>query len=123
MFRIDLVLCQEILSDQILQDQFYFVLNYIVKYCHFFEDQEEVKDILYETLLMIGYYTLFNKQAQEKIRLGENSVLLKLCQLDISFFMEKQKKDVLFPTLICLSYKNSINLEIIDNEMDKDYLK
>jgi len=37
--------------------------------------------------------------------------------------MEKQKKDILFPTLICLSYKDEINLKIIDNEMDKDYLK
>jgi hypothetical protein len=72
---------------------------------------------------MIGYYTLMNKQGQEKIRSGENSLLLKLCQLDILFFMEKQKKDILFPTLVCLSYKNDMNLEIIDNEMDKDYLK
>ena len=72
---------------------------------------------------MIGYYTLMNTKAQEKIRSGENSLLLKLCQLDISFFMEKQKKDILFPTLICLSYSDEINLKIIDNEMDKDYLK
>ena len=64
-----------------------------------------------------------NTKAQEKIRSGENSLLLKLCQLDISFFMEKQKKDILFPTLICLSYSDEINLKIIDNEMDKDYLK
>lgn len=91
MFRINLALCQQILSDQILQDQFYYVMNYIVKYCHLYEDQEETKDILYEALMMIGYYTLLNKQGQEKIRSGENSLLLKLCQLDISFFMEKQK--------------------------------
>ena len=123
MFRIDLKLWQEILSDTILQDQFYYVLNFIVKYCHFFEDQEEVQDILYESILMIGYYTLFNEKAQEKIRAGENSLLLKLCQLDISFFMEKQKKEILFPTLISLSFKDKINLDIIDNEMDKDYLK
>jgi hypothetical protein len=32
MFRINLELCQEILSDKFLQDQFYYVLNYIVKY-------------------------------------------------------------------------------------------
>jgi hypothetical protein len=123
MFRINLDLCQQILWDQFLQDQFYYVLNYIVKYWYLFEDQDESKDILYETLLMIGYYTLMNKQGQEKIRTGENSLLLKLWQLDISFFMEKQKKDILFPTLIWLSYKDDINLEIIDNEMDKDYLK
>lgn len=78
---------------------------------------------MYETLLMIGYFTLMNKQNQAKIRSGENSLLLKLCQLDISYFMEKQKKDILFPTLICLSYKDEINLEIIDNEMDKGYLR
>ncbi|CAI2369130.1 unnamed protein product [Moneuplotes crassus] len=123
MFRINLELCQRILADQILQDQFYYCLNYIVKYCYLFEDQDESKDILYETLLMIGYYTLMNPKGQEKVRSGEHSVLLKLCQLDISFFMDKQKKDILFPTLICLSYKDSINLQIIDNEMDKDYLK
>lgn len=123
MFRINLELCQKLLSDQILQDQFYYVLNFIVKYCYLFEDQDESKDILYQTLLMIGYYTLMNKQGQEKIRSGEHSLLLKLCQLDISFILEKQKKDILFPTLIWLSYKNDINLEIIDKEMDKDYLK
>jgi hypothetical protein len=106
-----------------LQDQLYYVMNYIVKYCHLFEDQDETRDILYEALIMIGYYTLLNKQGQEKIRSGENSLLLKLCQLDISFFIEKQKKDILFPTMICLSFKDDINLEIINNEMDKDYFR
>jgi len=123
MFRINLALCQEILSDQVLMDQFYYVLNYIVKYCYLFEDQNESKDILYETLIMIGYYTLLNQPAQKKIRSGENSVIQKLWQLDISFFMEKQKKDILFPTLICMSYKDDINVDIIDEEMDRDYLK
>ena len=37
--------------------------------------------------------------------------------------MEKQKKDILFPTLICLSFANQENLEIIDSEMDKEYLR
>ena len=78
MFRINLALCQEILSDQVLMDQFYYVLNYIVKYCYLFEDQNESKDILYETLIMIGYYTLLNQPAQKKIRSGENSVIQKL---------------------------------------------
>lgn len=123
MFRINLALCQQVLSDRILQDQFYYVMNYIVKYCHFYEDQDETRDILYEALIMIGYYTLLNEQGQAKIRSGENSLLLKLCQLDISFFIDKQKKDVLFPTMICLSFKDNINLEIINNEMDKDYFK
>ena len=122
MFRIDLNLCQQILSEVQLQDQFLHMLSYTIKYCMFF-DKEEVQDILYETILMIGYYTLFNKIGQEKIRSGAHSLLLKLWQLDITFFMEKQKKEILFPTLISLSYKDSSNLDIIDNEMDKDYLK
>ena len=122
MFRIDLNLCQQILSEVPLQDQFLHMLSYTIKYCQFF-DKEEVQDILYETILMIGYYTLFNKIGQEKIRSGAHSLLLKLWQLDITFFMEKQKKEILFPTLISLSYKDSSNLDIIDNEMDKDYLK
>lgn len=122
MFRIDLNLCQEILRDASLQDQFYNLLNFTVQYCTFF-DKDEVQDVLYETILMIGYYTLFNKAAQEKVRSGTHSLLLKLCQLDISFFMEKHKKEILFPTLISLSYNDKTNLDIIDDEMDKDYLK
>ena len=123
MFRIDLRLWQDILLDLNLQEQFNKMLNFIIKYCQFYEDQEEVQDILFEAILMIGYYALFNKAGQEMVRLGEHSILLKLWQLDITFFMERQKKEILFPTLISLSYKDLTNLEIIDNEMNKDYLK
>ena len=78
MFRIDLKICQDILNELTMQQQFNKMLNFIMKYCQFYEDQEEVQDILFETILMIGYYTLFNKTGQEMVRSGEHSLVLNL---------------------------------------------
>ena len=48
MFRINLALCQEMLTESVLCSKFLILMNYIIKYCYIFEDQGETKDILYK---------------------------------------------------------------------------
>ena len=39
---------------------------------------------------------------------GENSILQKLCNLPFTYFMDREKKlkEILFPTIVAVSYKN-----------------
>ncbi len=53
---------------------------------------------------------------------GERTIICKLCDLPIAYFHDKKTKDLLFPTLMQVSYKNERCLAIMDNEMDLDML-
>lgn len=122
LFRINLELVQMNLNQAPVRDIFYGVLNYILKYCYIFQDQDqEVEDLLHETILLIGYYVIMNQTGQNIMIQGENPVVVKLCNLPINYFKDKKLFDILFPTLIALS-QNEMILKIIDNEMSVDYL-
>ena len=82
------------------------------------DENDDVKELLHETLLFIGYYCLLNEENQEMIQRGENSILQKICNLPLMYFMDKRLKDILYPTLIVVTYQNERAVAIMDMEMD-----
>lgn len=108
--RIDMQLCQMMINrpDNILT--FNNAMNRLLQYCM----HNEVKDLLHEITLLIGYYCLMNDEARNIINKGEDSILIKLCSLPIRYWKDKKFKDILFPTMICATYKHKLNTTILN---------
>jgi hypothetical protein len=84
---------------------------------------EEIKELLNELVLMIGYYCVLNPTNQNSVRSGlkQISIMHTLCDLPPHFYIDKGLINVLFPTLICCVFRNPQNMEILLNENSKDY--
>ena len=88
-----------------LSDQIYHMLSFILSYTETNIDQsDDIKELLHETLIFIGYFCLLNENNQRLLHRGENSILQKLCNLPFPYFMDKKLKEILYPTLITSSY-------------------
>jgi hypothetical protein len=70
----------------------------------------------------MNYCCLLNEKIQNILSRGEVTVVQKICSLPFSYFCEKKLKDILFPTLISISYKNDRNVEIMNKEINLEML-
>lgn len=85
------------------------VINIILKYCSVFKDQDkDIDDLLHETIVLIGYYSLNNEIGQKLMTKGESPIIIKLCNLPVNYFKDKRLTDILFPTLIILSTNKTL---------------
>jgi len=106
MIRMDCRMIQKLLTVD-HSETLYHLLNFLLVYCEAnlsVEDADDVRELLHETLLFIGYYCLLHEENQNMLQRGENSILQKLCNLPLMYFMDKRLKDILFPTLISCTY-------------------
>lgn len=124
--RLDMQLIQEVLGNQFNLDQFYHCMMYILDYCITnYENNDEIPELMNETILLIGYFTYLNNENQALMikGFGNNSILSRLTALPYNYFVgNTMEKDVLFPTMICAVYKNDTNLKVLLKEMSLDML-
>ncbi|KRX04677.1 hypothetical protein PPERSA_09469 [Pseudocohnilembus persalinus] len=121
--RISLELLQSQLTSTNNKDQIYHIFNFLVTYCHQnYNHSEDVKDLLNEVILLIGYFGLLNKDSQDQLCNGSKPIVKQLADLPPEFFFEKKLKDILFPTLIILCYNNERSSKIILQDMNTDHL-
>ncbi len=99
------------------------MFNYILFYTvETSSNQEDSKELLHETILLIGYFCLNNEKNQALLCRGESTIIQKLCALPIAYFHDKKLKEILFPSLIQASYKNDRILAIMDQEISIEML-
>jgi len=87
-----------------------------------YDSSEDVKDLLDELILLIGYFCILNNDNQDLLSKGTCPTIQKLSGVPFHYFTDKRLKDVLFPTLFCAVYKNKRNLDILYKDINKDYL-
>ena len=110
-------------NNSLLQEQIYHIFNYVINYSlEYLESSDDVKELLHETILMMNYISLLNEKIQNVISKGEITVIQRICNLPFSYFCDKKLKDILFPTLISISYKNDRNVEILNKEINLEML-
>ena len=74
--RMDVGLVQCMCSDGGLCEQLYHLLSFILSYAETnIDSSDDVKELLHETLIFIGYYCLLNETNQRMLHRGENSIL------------------------------------------------
>ena len=95
------------------------MLHYLLVYTHEnYDKNEDTRELLHETMMLIGYYCLQNEECQQILHRGENTILQKLCNLPFPYFSDKKLKEILFPTLIMCSYKSERCVAIMNQELD-----
>lgn len=70
----------------------------------------------------MNYISLLNEKFQNTFTRGEVTLIQRICALPFSYFCEKKLKDILFPTIISISYKNERNVEILNKEINLEML-
>ena len=121
--RIDLNLVQNLMAQTINQEQIQHVILYIICYSlEYLENLNEIKELLHEVLLLTSYLSLQNDKFQNLVCKGEMTIIQQICQLPFSYFSEKLLKDILFPTLINMTYNNERNTKILSNEINLELI-
>ena len=121
--RIDLSLVQNLMAQTINQEQIQHVILYIICYSlEYLETLDEIKELLHEVLLLTSYLSLQNERFQNLVSKGEMTIIQQICQLPFSYFSEKLLKDILFPTLITITYNHDRNTKILSNEINLELI-
>ena len=121
--RIDLTLVQNIVAQSINQEQMQHVILYIICYSlEYLDTLDEIKELLHEVLLLTSYLSLQNERFQNLVSKGEMTIIQQICQLPFSYFSEKLLKDILFPTLITITYNHDRNTKILSDEINLDLI-
>ena len=121
--RIDLTLVQNIVAQSINQEQMQHVILYIICYSlEYLDTLDEIKELLHEVLLLTSYLSLQNERFQNLVSKGEMTIIQQICQLPFSYFSEKLLKDILFPTLIAITYNHERNTKILSDEINLDLI-
>ena len=121
--RIDLNLVQSIMTTQLNLEQMQHVMSYIISYSlEFVDNSDDIKELLHELLLLISYMSLNNDVFQSVLNRGEVTIIQHVCNLPFAYFSDKQLKDILFPTLINMTYLNERNTQILAKEINLEFI-
>jgi hypothetical protein len=83
----------------------------------------ESRQALTEAILFVGYLGLGCPSLRELCRWGSaSSILQTLCSLPIQYFCDPSLKAVLFPTLVCACYEDSLNSGLLINEINPSHI-
>ncbi len=89
--RTDLVTVQSILKMPYYSEQVYHLLNYLLQYSiDNVDNSDEVRELLHETIMFIGYIVLLEPELQLLFSKGEHTLVQKLCNLPIQYFQDKK---------------------------------
>lgn len=108
-----------ILTNTLLQESLYCVFTFLINYSlDHLENSDETKELLHETLLLIGYICILEPKIQALMLKGEVNLIRKISSLPFNYFFDKKLKEILMPTMISMTYDNKLSMEIINKEID-----
>ncbi len=108
-----------ILANNYLQETIHHIFNFIISYAlDHFENSDDTKELLHETILLIGYFSLLDHKLQMILLKGEVTVIQRLFSLPFNYFFDTKLKELFMPTAICVSYENERVMEIINKEVN-----
>ena len=118
--RVSLITFQKIFSsNSYLQDIICPIFHYILSYSlDHLENSDDAKELLHETILLIGYFTLLDNKLQTIMVQGELTLTQKLFSLPFNYFFDSKLKEIFMPTAICLSFENERVMEILNKEIN-----
>lgn len=85
----------------------------------------DILELLNEVILLLGYFCYLHPKNQELMGRGHgrNNIISKLLCLPYNYFMGSSiQKDILFPTLICMIFRNDHNYQILLKEMSGELI-
>lgn len=126
MARLDITLLQHMLARSDLKMEFFHLISFLLSHCmnKWRAANDQVGLLLLESLLLLGYFSLFHAGNQSVLRWGKSPTILhKVCDLPFVFFSDPELMPILAAALIAVCYGCDQNLSIVQQEISTDMLR
>ncbi|CAN6348651.1 unnamed protein product [Urochloa humidicola] len=126
MARLDINLLQCMLARSDLKMEFFHLISFLLSHCmnKWRVPNDQVGLLLLESLLLLGYFSLFHAGNQAVLRWGKSPTILhKVCDLPFVFFSDPELMPILAAALIAVCYGCDQNLSIVQQEISTDMLR
>lgn len=122
---IDITLMQKMLARPDLKMEFFHLMSFLLSHCtiKWKAASDQVGLLLLESLLLLGYFSLFHPGNQAVLHWGKSPTILhKVCDLPFEFFSDPELMPVLAGTLVAACYWCEQNKGVVQQELSVDML-
>ncbi|CAD6344034.1 unnamed protein product [Miscanthus lutarioriparius] len=124
--RLDITLLQHMLARSDLKMEFFHLISFLLSHCmnKWRVPNDQVGLLLLESLLLLGYFSLFHAGNQAVLRWGKSPTILhKVCDLPFVFFSDPELMPILAAALIAVCYGCDQNRSVVQQEISTDMLR
>ncbi|KAK3000329.1 hypothetical protein RJ639_022444, partial [Escallonia herrerae] len=122
---IDVNFIQRMLARADLKMEFFHLMSFLLSYCtsKWGVATDQIGFLLLESLLFLGYFSLFHHENQAVLRWGKSPTILhKVCDLPFVFFSDPVLMPVLAATLVAACFECERNKGVVQQELSLDML-
>ncbi|XP_062187803.1 uncharacterized protein LOC133891107 isoform X2 [Phragmites australis] len=122
---LDITLLQCMLARSDLKMEFFHLISFLLSHCmnKWRVPNNQVGVLLLESLLLLGYFSLFHAGNQAVLRWGKSPTILhKVCDLPFVFFSDPELMPILAAALIAVCYGCDQNRSVVQQEISTDML-
>ncbi|KAK9669199.1 hypothetical protein RND81_13G115200 [Saponaria officinalis] len=121
----DIAFMQKMLARPDLKTEFFHIMSFLLTHCtnSWKAATDQVGLLLLESLLLLGYFSLFHPGNQAVLRWGNSPTILhKVCDLPFSFFSDPELMPILAGTLVAACFSCEQNKDVIQQELSTDMI-
>ncbi|XP_076900166.1 uncharacterized protein LOC143554243 isoform X2 [Bidens hawaiensis] len=122
---IDINFIQMMLARPDLKMEFFHLMSYLLSHCtsKWGAATDQTGLLLFESLLLLGYFAMFHPENQAVLRWGKSPTILhKVCDLPFVFFSDPELTPVLAGTLIAACFGSEQNKGVVQQELSIEML-
>ncbi|XP_028552604.1 uncharacterized protein LOC110098123 isoform X2 [Dendrobium catenatum] len=122
---LDISLLQKMLARSDLRMEFFHLMSFLLSHCtsRWKSTNDQVGFLLLESLLLLGYFSLFHAGNQAVLRWGKTPTILhKICDLPFVFFSDPELTPILASTFVAACYGCEQNRGVIQQELSMEML-
>lgn len=122
---LDITLLQCMLARSDLKMEFFHLISFLLNHCmnKWRVPNDQVGLLLLESILLLGYFSLFHPGNQAVLRWGKSPTILhKVCDLPFVFFSDPELMPILTTALIAVCYGCDQNRSVVLQEISSDMI-
>lgn len=122
---IDVTFIQSMLARPDLKMEIFHLMSFLLSHCtsKWGVTTDQIGQLLVESLLLLGYFSLFHPENQAVLRWGKSPTILhKVCDLPFIFFSDPQFMPILAGTLVAACFGCEQNKTVVLQELSTDML-
>uniref|UniRef100_A0ACD6A749 Uncharacterized protein n=1 Tax=Avena sativa TaxID=4498 RepID=A0ACD6A749_AVESA len=122
---LDITLLQCMLARSDLKMEFFHLISFLLSHCinNWRVPNDQVGLLLLESILLLGYFSLFHAGNQAVLRWGKSPTILhKVCDLPFVFFSDPELMPILAAALTAVCYGCDQNRSVVLQEISSDML-
>lgn len=123
---LDITLLQCMLARSDLKMEFFHLISFLLSHCmnNWRVPNDQVGLLLLESILLLGYFSLFHAGNQAVLRWGKSPTILhKVCDLPFVFFSDPDLMPILAAALTAVCYGCDQNRSVVLQEISSDMLR